>query len=228
MKGKWPSEYNREEVLTRITNLIEVPPAGDINSNTMSPVNKVIHAFIKDNVVPRGERKNNVGIIDAIYVQMLLKGKKLHLPWIMCEHMKHIRATPKHALTYALCIKKILQRVGMYQECDRPQKVGLPLDMGAMHRMKLDWKDGCWVPIEGKQEEETEFFLKKGFHDFSGSTSEDVMNALQRLENTMIDMVKALLDNYKEREKALLRKMSRLQDDVTELKLGRKRKEDHE
>ena len=146
----------------------------------------------------------------------------------MCEHMMHIKTTPKHALAYAYSIKKILQRAGMYQECDQPQRTGLSLDLGAMQRMKLDWKDGSWFPIEGRQEGEAEVSMKKARDDFSNSTSEDIMNALQKLENKMVGMVKALLEDFKEREKALLRKFGRLQDYVTELKLAKKRMEDRE
>ena len=97
-----------------------------------------------------------------------------------------------------------------------------------MQKMKLDWKDGCWVPSEGKQEKEAEILEKIDKEDFAGSTSEDVMNALQRLENAMVDMVKALLDDVKEREKALLKKVGCLQDDVNEIKFILKKKEERE
>lgn len=52
--------------------------------------------------------------------------------------------------------------------------------------------------------------LKKGFHNFFGSTHEDVINVMQMLENAKIDMIKALLEDYKERERALLKKVRRL------------------
>ena len=152
IQGKWPSEYSRDKVLTRITSLPRIPHDEDITNDAMGSVNRVIHTFIKDNVVPCGGRKDKIGIIDAVYVLMLVEGRKLHLPWIMCKHMEYIRATPMHALAYASSIKMILKRAGLYQEFDH-HRDDPSLNLGAMRRLRIDSEEERWVPAKGKQEE---------------------------------------------------------------------------
>lgn len=93
-KGKWPNEYKREVVLSKITNLDVIQRSGDILSFCMSIVERVGHSYVKDIIVPRGERRMNVGIIATIYVLNRLEGEPLNLPWIMMRHMEHTKTKP--------------------------------------------------------------------------------------------------------------------------------------
>ena len=146
-KGKWPAEYKREAVLAKITTLETIPKSGDVINSCMTVENRVIHGYVKDNLVPRGEKRTNVGIIDSIYVLCLLDGELLNLPWIIMKHMEHLKTKPGHALPFGSLIKKLLIKAKAYEEGKRTQRqrVGIKLDDAAMGKIYLKWAKDKWV-----------------------------------------------------------------------------------
>lgn len=123
-KGKWLAEYKREVVLGKITNLDVIPRICDIMRSCMNVEYKVVHSYVKDDIIPMGKRRTHVGIIerthvgiiDFMYMLILLERDHLHLSWISMKHMEHLKTNPDHALHYGALIKKLLEKSKAYEE----------------------------------------------------------------------------------------------------------------
>ncbi|RVW93905.1 hypothetical protein CK203_028145 [Vitis vinifera] len=147
----WPTipGFEPREAIQRLCGLADAHGMGKPSAHSLTVPSRVLHHMICSILLPRGGHRDEVSYYEALLVDSLLTGRRIHVGYVMMRHMMSCCESTTRVLPYGYFLTRVFKDAGV--DLSRETEFEAPsiydtYDEHSLGRMKLEKApDGSWV-----------------------------------------------------------------------------------